>query len=67
MIQPWVFIVALIAGGFGALSRYGMSDLVNNHIHTSMKLGTFIVNISACFLEGLLGGLVIHFVALWTE
>lgn len=66
MIQPWVFIVALIAGGFGALSRYGMSALVNNHIHTSMKLGTFIVNISACFLEGLLGGLVIHFVALWT-
>ncbi|MBO7665547.1 MAG: CrcB family protein [Aeriscardovia sp.] len=66
MSQPWIFILAVVAGGLGALSRWWLGALVNNHVRTSMRWGTFVVNVLACFLDGLLAGLVAHFLAAWT-
>lgn len=48
--------VLLIAagGGIGALARYALSGVVHRVFEVGYPLGTFVVNITGCFLFGLL-------------
>lgn len=60
-----IFIAAMAAGGAGALSRFWMGGFINSHAK-SIKMGTFWVNVAACFLDGLLAGFCAHFLAVYT-
>ena len=45
--------LAIGVGGFlGALSRYGVTRLVQGMVETTFPLGTLIVNLSGCFVLG---------------
>lgn len=66
MVSAWVFIASILAGGLGALCRHFVGDAVNKRVHLAIPMGTFIVNISACFIDGLVAGLVVHFLAAWS-
>lgn len=46
-------LLVLVGGAFGALSRYGVSLLAASLIGTRFPWGTLIVNLSGCFLIGL--------------
>jgi CrcB protein len=43
-----------VAGGIGALARYGLSGLVPTSHGGEFPLGTLVVNVVGCFLFGLL-------------
>lgn len=43
-----------LAGGAGALARYGVSELANTLVGRQYPLGTFVVNVLGCFLFGLI-------------
>jgi CrcB protein len=48
-------IVAIgIAGGLGALARYGLEGLVTRRLPTSFPWGTFVVNVSGALVLGFL-------------
>ena len=51
-----VFILAL-GGALGTLARYGLNGLISHRVET-FPLGTMIVNITGCFLIGLLAPLI---------
>lgn len=40
------------AGGLGALARYSLGGLVHRFVTQSFPWGTFVVNITGCFLFG---------------
>jgi fluoride exporter len=42
-----------IGGGIGSIFRYTLSLFIGRHVPLVFPLGTFIVNISGCFLIGL--------------
>jgi len=45
--------LAIGVGGFiGALSRYGVTRLVQGMVETTFPLGTMVVNLSGCFVLG---------------
>ena len=46
-----------LAGGMGALARYGLSGFVQKISGMSFPWGTVIVNLTGCFLAGLLWSL----------
>lgn len=52
------FIWIGIAGGAGALSRYGLAGLVSRFSGGSFPAGTFTVNMAGCLLFGLVWGLL---------
>ncbi|ARU51334.1 camphor resistance protein CrcB [Cellulosimicrobium cellulans] len=52
---PELVLVA-VAGGLGAASRFLLDTLVARHNRWSTPLGTVVVNVTACFLLGLLTG-----------
>jgi len=52
-----------IAGFFGALTRYGVAGLVSRTEET-FPWGTFIVNVSGCFVLGLLVAMFAHRLAI---
>jgi CrcB protein len=41
-----------IGGGIGSISRYLLSVFIGRHVPIVFPLGTFLVNISGCFLIG---------------
>jgi len=43
----------MVAGAFGAAARYGVDGLVTQHVPGSFPWGTFVVNISASVLLGI--------------
>ena len=43
-----------LAGGTGALARYGVSELANTLVGRQYPQGTFVVNVLGCFLFGLI-------------
>lgn len=45
-------------GGLGSILRYLSSVLVTRHFNTAFPLATFLVNITGCFLIGLLVSMV---------
>ena len=47
-----------IGGFFGSIARYGVTLLSNKYLHAAFPYGTFLVNITGCFIIGVLVGLV---------
>lgn len=52
------FIAMALCGGIGAACRFLVDSAVNKHNSLRFPLGTIVVNLSACFLLGLLTGWV---------
>jgi CrcB protein len=50
------YLYILIGGGIGSTLRYLLSNLIINFLNKAFPLGTLIVNITGCFLIGLLFG-----------
>lgn len=50
----WALVA--VGGGLGAASRFALDTLVQHHNRWSTPLGTVVVNVTACFLLGLLTG-----------
>jgi len=55
------FILLFAAGGLGALSRFGLSSLVNYLTNYQFPLGTLVVNALGCFLFGFFWSLAEHY------
>lgn len=52
--MTWVLVAA--AGGLGSVARFLLDTAVARHNRWSTPLGTVLVNVTACFLLGLLTG-----------
>jgi CrcB protein len=53
-------VLAVASGGAaGALARFGIDSLVERHVDTLFPWSTFAINVSGCFLNGLLVALVV--------
>ena len=50
------FLVVLIGGGIGAVSRFGLSRFIAGLIGHRFPVGTLAVNLIGCFIAGLLFG-----------
>lgn len=48
------YVLVLVGGGLGAAARYWVSGAVYRWLPTTFPYGNLVVNISACFLIGLL-------------
>jgi fluoride exporter len=48
-----VFLAVAVGGALGALSRYGLMTLVERRTLTVFPWDVFVVNISGCFLVGI--------------
>jgi CrcB protein len=46
-----------LGGGIGSIGRYLIGGYISRHLATTFPAGTFIVNITGCFIIGLLYGL----------
>ena len=54
-----VVIAVGVAGAAGALARYGLDRLIEHHVLSVFPWSTFTINITGCFLVGLVvAGLV---------
>jgi len=56
MLLQKILLIAL-AGGLGALARYGLSGLVLRATGPGLPYGTLVVNVLGCFLFGLVWAL----------
>src|SRR3954468_1742051 len=53
-------VLAVAAGGsLGAVARYGVDALVERHVDALFPWSTFVINISGCFLNGLVVAIVV--------
>jgi CrcB protein len=50
-------LVIGLGGGIGSICRYLIGGYIYRHLATTFPAGTFIVNITGCFIIGLLFGL----------
>jgi len=50
-------LLIAVAGGLGALARYGLTNLVHRGLGMSVPWGTAVVNVLGCLVFGLLWGL----------
>jgi len=50
-------LVVLIGGALGALARYQLDGLIQDHTHGAMPVGTLVINVSGSLVLGLLVGL----------
>lgn len=55
------WLLVMLGGGLGAVSRYGIGLLTTRIWGTSFPWGTLIVNLAGCFLVGLLFALAERF------
>jgi CrcB protein len=46
--------MVLVGGGFGAVARYAVGTAISARFGARFPLGTLVVNVSGCFLIGLL-------------
>lgn len=51
-----ILLLTALAGGLGAAARFLVDTVVARHNPVSIPLGTVVVNVSACFLLGLVAG-----------
>ena len=58
MIQKLAWLA--LAGAFGTLARYGLAGFVHRISGASFPWGTMVVNLTGCFLAGLLWTLFVH-------
>ena len=49
-----VFIAIAVGGALGALARWGVDTLVERRTLSVFPFGTFVVNVTGCFVIGLL-------------
>ena len=53
-------VLAVAAGGsLGALARFGLDALIEHHLDALFPWSTFAINISGCFLNGLVVAVVV--------
>jgi len=53
-------VLAVASGGAaGALARFGVDSLIERHVDALFPWSTFAINVSGCFLNGLLVALVV--------
>ncbi|MFA6084848.1 fluoride efflux transporter CrcB [Mucilaginibacter sp.] len=45
-------LIIFFGGGLGSLLRYGVNRWIANHVTSVFPYGTFIINITGCFLIG---------------
>jgi CrcB protein len=50
-------LAIFLGGGIGSICRYLLGMSITRHLNTAFPAGTFIVNITGCFLIGLLYGI----------
>ncbi|NQU21874.1 MAG: fluoride efflux transporter CrcB [Candidatus Nealsonbacteria bacterium] len=55
MLQKLLWIA--VAGGMGALARYGLSGLVQRTTNGEFPWGTFVVNVTGCLVFGMLSAI----------
>jgi fluoride exporter len=56
--MPAILAVAL-GGGAGALARFGVDSLLEHRVDSVFPWSTFAINVSGCFLSGLLVAVVV--------
>ncbi len=54
-----LFLIALF-GAIGTLARYGLQGLVQIRMGTTFPYGTLLINLTGCFLLGLIGQLTLN-------
>src|SRR6266852_1933440 len=54
-----IFLIALF-GAIGTLARYGLQGVVQFRIGSVFPYGTLLINLSGCFLLGLIGQLTLN-------
>jgi len=54
-----IFLIAL-CGAIGTLARYGLQGVVQIRMGCAFPYGTLLVNLSGCFLLGLIGQLMLN-------
>ncbi len=59
-MTPTWFIVAALAGGTGAATRFVLDGLIGSHVGSNYPIGTTAINVSGSFLLGLLTALSEH-------
>ena len=59
-------LIVGLGGGAGSMLRYGVQKICNQQNAATFPTGTLLVNISGCFLIGILWGLASRSVA-WNE
>lgn len=52
-------LIIVIAGGIGAIARYQLDGLIQDHTHGAMPVGTLVINASGSLLLGVLIGLAL--------
>ncbi|MBP0723763.1 fluoride efflux transporter CrcB [Bacillus sp. RG28] len=50
-------IFVILGGGFGAITRYALGNLISRKNNTPLPLGTFLINVSGSFLLGMINRL----------
>lgn len=53
-------LVVLIGGAVGAIARYQLDGLIQDHSHGAMPVGTLVINVSGALALGILVGLRIQ-------
>lgn len=56
-MSGWEWLLVAVAGAVGAPVRYTLDTVVSERVEGTFPLGTMVINISGCFVLGLLGGL----------
>lgn len=56
-----------LGGGIGSVCRYLLGLWINRQLTTAFPTGTFVVNVTGCFVIGLLYGIAIRYTWLNTE
>jgi fluoride exporter len=62
-----IILLIGLGGGIGSIGRYLVQVLITRHFPGSFPLGTFLVNITGCFIIGLLFGLAARHSSLTVE
>ena len=55
-----VALAVVLGGGGGALARFGVDSLIERHVDSLFPWSTFTINVSGCFLNGLLVVLLVE-------
>lgn len=50
-------LIIFLGGGLGSITRFSLGKWINTQHTTPFPLGTFIINITACFVLGVIVGL----------
>lgn len=58
MNELMLFFMVMLAGGCGALCRYGVNEFAVRFISEGFPAGTMLINVSGSFVAGLITGVV---------